>query len=331
MQIERNFKGVYAQNEMKENKKHFTEARNKAAERAKKDILEHYEKAEIREKAAVSCVTLGADIVKALDGLRGVPISREEFALIADNVADKGYWVQSKLRQVAEENGILLAPGLPPTYTERIQALETAKDRMLSFIERADIDGLNADITDKAFRRLESEFKGGYRKYQMNAEKQAAFLLDQAKNCGDFFSVAVFVKNALETAPDDVKAEIIKKVSADNSYWNSVREYGLKAAMEEIKTKERQSEKAVLPLVADARIAKDVAKLTEAERNAALYGSGITQDNNPRKIDKQGLEFLKTDEGRDMVKRFEKVNKDFAELQADKAAEAEKRAEIMES
>lgn len=335
-EIERDFKGERAKTEHKLNNERLTEATAAAREKAQKDILEAYEKAEIREKAAVSAVTIGADVIKALDGLRGVPISAEELSLIADGLKNKGYWATAKLRQLASENGVQKLPGLCPTYTERMEVLNLARDRMLDFLESGDVDGLNMNITDRAFLALERAFSGGFKNSKLSAEKQAALILDNAKNCGDPFSTAVYVKNALETSADDVKAEIVKRVSAeDNAYWENVRELGgLGSVLDGIRTEEdakrKLDEKQALKLVTDARLAGEVAKLSEAERRAALWGSAVYQGDGreARKIDKQGIDFLTTEQGAEKVREFEEMERRASEAVADKMAEARARAEI---
>ena len=330
-EIESRYKGDYAKQAATENKNHFEEVRLWAVERAKKELLEEFDKQIIKEKAAVSCVHIGGEYMKALDALKGVPVSREEFEIIAHGCADKSYWVAQKLRMLAKDNGILNAPELPPTYTERVKALETARDRMMEFFDSGDIEDMNVHITDKALRLLEQDFMGGYQR-EVKPDKQAALLIDQAKNCENMMCTAVFLKNALETSPEEVRQEIIKKVSEDSSYWQTVREYGLGSVLDKIGKEEKETEKSVLHLVKDARLAGQVAKLTEAEREAAKYGSGIYPENtgSERKIDKQGLEFLKTEEGRQTVKRFERSAKVARERVAEREAEAETRAAIME-
>ena len=331
-EIERDYKNEKLRAEHQQNKARFTAAKETAAEKAKKEILDEYEKASITERARVSCITVGADTMRALDALRGVPISAEEFAIIAESCANKGYWAGVKLRELARENGILSDAGLPATYTQKTMALHTARDRMLDFIERGDVESADFLITDKAFRMLESDFSNGFAGgYRKSAAKEAALLIDKAKSCGDPFNVAIFMKNAIETASDEVRAELVKAASADNSYWGTVREMGgLSLVLDKIEKENKISEKDALPLVADARLAKEVSRLSEAERKAALYGSSIVPDStgHERKIDKAGLDFIKTEEGKKQVKMFEDAEKYAAAYVADKQAEAQTRADI---
>jgi hypothetical protein len=327
-EIREKYKGGFAQEESRKAKQHFEEIRQTLTEEAQKSVLDAFGEAEIKEKARVSCFTVASDKMRALDALQGVPISREEFALIAENCAGCGYWVQSKLRKIAEENGIMQAPGLDATFSEKMEALQTARDRLLEYIEKADFDKPDFSVTDTALRSLESRFSNGFQHYGMSAEKSAGLVLDKAKKTGDTVAAALIVKNALETAEDAVKAEIIKQLHG--SYWESVKEYGVNAVIDRMQKKEKTSAKEALALVTDARLAGEVAKLTEAERDAARYGSGIYPENtgSARKIDKQGLEFLKTEEGRQMVARFERVQEDVKRRAEDRKKEADARAEL---
>lgn len=329
-EIKENYKGALEKEENEKSKLRYVEAMETAADKAKKAIEEEFTKAEIREKAKVSAVLIGSEYVRALDNLQGVSISLEEFKLIADGCAGRGYWVESKLRKLAEENGIEKAPGLDAPFSEKMAALETAKSRMLEYIEKADIENPDFLITDKALRQLESDFSNGFTHYDMSAEKRAGLLLDKAKTCDTLPGVAVFIKNALETSTPEVCAEIVKAISKDSPYWESVKEYGLGAVLDKISKEESKSAKECLHLVYDARLAGAVSVLSEAERQAALYGSSIypADGTQERKIDKQGLDFLKTEEGKRQIKRFELIEKKAAEHVAEKKAEAEERARL---
>lgn len=327
-EIREKYKGSFAQEESKKAKQHFEEIRQTLTEEAHKGVLDAYQEAEIKERARVGCFTIAADKMRALDALQGVPISREEFEIIADSCAGAGYWVQSKLRKIAEENGIMQAPGLDATFSEKMQALQTARDWMLEYIEKADFDTPNMSVTDTALRNLERDFSNGFTHYNLSPEKSAGLVLDRAKRTGDIREAALIVKNALETAEDAVKAALVNQLQG--SFWESVKDYGVGAVIDRMQKKEKTSAKEALALVTDARLAGEVAKLTEAERDAARYGSGIYPENtgSARKIDKQGLEFLKTEEGRAMVARFERVEADVKHRAEDRKAEAEARAEL---
>jgi hypothetical protein len=330
-EIRNGYKGQLAQKEFADNREKREKAREAAADKAKRVIEEHYLKACALEEARVSCLTVGSEMLKALDGLAGLPISKAEFDIIANACANKSYWITAKLRKIAEENGII-NPALDATFTTKKQALDTAKDRLLEYIEKPDkIDELNIYTTDQAFRKLESDFSGGFVHYEMDAKKQAAVLLDGAK-AGDVLTTAVRVSNLLETASEEVRKEIIKTVGADNSYWENVRNMGLASVLKEYETEKKQTTKEALKYTKDARLAPEVAKLTEAERAAALFGSSTDKDNtgSNRKIDKQGLAFLKTEEGAAKVREFSASLRKAEAYAADKKAEAEARKALEE-
>ena len=334
-EIEKGYKGTLARTENEKNKARLTEATAAAKDKARAAIEDSFVKAEARERAKVGSIMIGQDYLKALDGLKNCPVSAEEFDLICVSCSGKGYWVEQRLRALAEENGIMKTPLLDATYSEKMTALNTAKERMLSFIENGDTEALNPEITDKALRLLESNFSNGFKNYSMSAEKKAAVLLDQVKNMSDVYAAANKVKNLLETSPDDVKRELLRSVSADNSYWGNIREIGgLQKVLDNIRKEEEKerkiSEKQALKMVSDARLAPAVAKLSESEREAALYGSSIApvMMGEERKIDQKGLDYISTEEGAAKVKEFEKIKAKVAAYAADQAEEARERARI---
>ena len=329
-EIQNGYKGQLAQKEFADNKEKRERAREAAADKARKIIEENYIKALAVEEAKVSCLTVGSEMLKALDDLAGLPISKAEFDIIANACANKSYWITAKLRKIAEENGIL-NPTLDSTYTEKKQALDTAKDRILTYIDKPEkVDDLNIEVTDQAFRNLESDFSGGFVHYEMDAKKQAAVLLDGAK-AGDVLTTAVRVSNLLETTSEEVRKEIIKTVGANNSYWENVRNMGLAKVIEDYKAEYKAEAKEALKHTKDARLAEAVAGLSSAERKAALWGSSdYNNSGTDRKIDEKGLAFLQTEKGKQKIKDFEEIEQKNEAYIKDKQAEAEARKAIEE-
>ena len=332
-EITRGYKGELAQKEARENKEKWEQAKDNAVAVLKHDIETAFIKTEAKERARVSAVNIGSEYARALDSLKGVPISREEFELIAAGCAGRGYWVTAKLKKIAEENGILSAAGLDASYSEKMSALNEAKERLFNFAEKYDPDSLPIGVDDRSFRRLEGAFSGGFVNYHMSAEKKAALLVDSAVEGGDIMSTAVKIKNILETCGDDaVRAEILKRVSDENSgFWSNVRDLGgLSSVLSEYSAEVKLKEKEALNLVKDARLAGEVSRLTDAERAAALWGSSISPENagDKRRIDSKGLEYIRTDEGKQRIKEFEISHKKAEAFVADRLAEAKERERI---
>lgn len=331
-EIQRDYKNERARAESQANKERFERAKEEAAERLKKDLEAEFIKAEAVEQAKVSAVKIGADTLRALDGLSGVPVSAEEFSLLAKGCEGSGYWVTKRLKMIAEQNGILAGEGLEASYSEKMAALTEAKTRLEEYSLHYDPEKFFVGVDDRAIRRLESQFSNGYINYNVSPEKRAALLLDDVVKCGDVMTAAVRVRNLLQTVTDEkVKAEICKTLESDSSFWRNVSEFGGLTSLLSAYTKERkQTEKEALKITKDARDAATVARLSEAEKKAALWGASISPDNagSERKIDKQGLAFLETEAGKAKIKEFERIAEKTAAYISDKKAEAERREQI---
>lgn len=301
-------------------KKKSIEARYKEAVQAARDkhlseFMDILEKERKKEKswAAAWGITESKDF-EELENISKVPLSVDEFDLIAEKYAGKYYFVDRFLLKIAEDNGIdpRSVPVQPP-IDKKLEVFRTAEGYVKRFINGFDGKGrasLELLVCDKTAYKLEREATGNYAGVYLDAESQAKRILSKSLEKGSMLERALYLSNAIKTSEPEVGEEMLRMLAEKSSNFlgaDAMKMVGVFDVVERFREND-------LVDIQDAEKAVDA--IRQAQNHAQVMGTIYDNIHNrrfhqaiEREIEKTGNVKLKED--------FERAKEIVAEAQAE--------------
>ncbi|MCM1223385.1 MAG: hypothetical protein NC548_53950 [Lachnospiraceae bacterium] len=215
----------------------------KAREKCKKEFIGILETTIAKERAAAT-VTGGSvnNILETLKCLETIPVSVDEYTALVDTLGGKLYWVDRRLAQIAEKNGIRDA-AVQPSLTVKLQVLNRLEADVTEFLNDYNGEDKSFIITnsDGHIYNLENEYTNGYSHVNMSGREQAKRMVTEALRKGDSMERACYLANMLRTSAPELQMELLTELSERDSavlYDPTMNFVGISSVIEDFRKTE---------------------------------------------------------------------------------------------
>ncbi|MCM1222096.1 MAG: hypothetical protein NC548_47265 [Lachnospiraceae bacterium] len=193
----------------------FQEEVETAREEARRHFMDELENARIKERAYAAVVSGSVkDMLNTLKCLEDLPISVDEYNVLASVHGDKFYFVDRFLEKLARKNGIQNSSVQPP-LTTKLEILDKLEAEVTEYLNKYDGENKNFLITssDNHIFRLEDSYTNGYKNINMDNAEKAKRMISQALNKGDSMERSLTLANMIRTSAPELQTDILTELT----------------------------------------------------------------------------------------------------------------------